>query len=213
MLGMSRRLRAPAPPPKARLPSLINPPPEEHRRATADDRRRLKASLSILSAGADRVCCLYRVPPTEIRARGGPATELLEALRHLPELADNEEQRQRARLAARGEIFEVRVGAFVRTGGARRHRKPRVFVLRSAVEAWWQQTLLDSAVVHRFESAVFEGCIGGLFCFNVRNTCSLQTVKSPAESHMHEWVEEMKAFSQSRVVLYPLSRIEPSVFL
>ncbi|CAM9759100.1 unnamed protein product [Scytosiphon promiscuus] len=92
---------------KVRLPSLINPPTEEHRRAIADDRRRLKASVSMLSAGADRVCCLYRVPKTEIRAGGGSATEMLRALRHLTEEADNGEQRHRARLAARGEAFEI----------------------------------------------------------------------------------------------------------
>eukprot|EP00752_Nemacystus_decipiens_P001572 g1533.t1 len=92
---------------KVRLPSLINPPPEEHQRALADDRRRLKSSLCMLSAGAERVRCLYRVPPAEVRAGGGPATALLEALRSLPEQADDEEQRQRARQAARGDTFEV----------------------------------------------------------------------------------------------------------
>eukprot|EP00903_Cladosiphon_okamuranus_P016531 g15251.t1 len=92
---------------KVRLPSLINPSPEEHRRALADDRRRLKSSVSMLSAGAERVRCLYRVPPAEVRAGGGPAMALLEALRSLPEQADNEEQRQRARQAARGDTFEA----------------------------------------------------------------------------------------------------------
>lgn len=61
----------------------------------------------MLSAGAERVRCLYRVPPAEVRAGGGPATALLEALRSLPEQADDEEQRQRARQAARGDTFEV----------------------------------------------------------------------------------------------------------
>ncbi len=73
----------------------------------ADDRRRLKSSVSMLSAGADRVCYLYRVPPVEVRAGGGPATALLDALHSLQEEADDEEQRQRARLAARGDAFEV----------------------------------------------------------------------------------------------------------
>lgn len=102
----------PHPSAQARLPSLITPTPEdEHRRASANDRRRLASSLSFLSAGADRVCLLYRVPPAETRAGGGPATKLLEDLRSLPEKADNEEQRQRARRAARGDTFEVRFGA------------------------------------------------------------------------------------------------------
>ena len=67
----------------------------------------------MLAAGADRVCYLYRVPPAEVRAGGGPATALLEALRSLPEEADDEEQRQRARRAARGDTLEVRVRLFV----------------------------------------------------------------------------------------------------
>lgn len=75
----------------------------------------------MLSAGADRVCCLYRVPPTEMRAGGGPATELVDILRGLPEEADNEEQRQRARLAARGDSFEViGLACCVQKGGIRR---------------------------------------------------------------------------------------------
>lgn len=61
----------------------------------------------MLSAGAERIRCLYHVPPAEVRAGGGPATALLEALRSLPEEADDEEQRQRARQAARGDTFEV----------------------------------------------------------------------------------------------------------
>lgn len=65
----------------------------------------------MLSAGAERVRCLYRVPPAEVRAGGGPATAMLEALRFLPEQADDEEQRQRARQAARGDTFEVCVCA------------------------------------------------------------------------------------------------------
>lgn len=72
----------------------------------------------MLSAGAERVRCLYRVPQAEVRAGGGPAKALLEALRSLPEQADDEEQRQRARQAARGETFEVSVYVFMPVVGA-----------------------------------------------------------------------------------------------
>ena len=62
----------------------------------------------MLSAGADRVEQLCRVPRAEVGAGVGPALNLLQALRSLPEEADREEQRHRARLAARGETFEAR---------------------------------------------------------------------------------------------------------
>ena len=100
----------------------------------ADDRRRLKSSLSMLSAGAERVRCLYRVPPAEARTGGGPATALLEALRSLPEQGDDEEQRQRARQAARGDTFEVCVRVYVclRDASARvtKERLARLIVRR-----------------------------------------------------------------------------------
>ena len=92
---------------QARLRELTAPAPEEHRRASADDSRRLESSLSMLSAGADRVQHLCGAPRAEIEAGVGPALDLLQDLRSLPEEADREEQRHRARRAARGETFEV----------------------------------------------------------------------------------------------------------
>ena len=90
-----------------RLQELTRPSPEEHHRAQIDERRRLKLCLSMLSAGADRIRHLYSVPHAEVVAKGGPATKLVEALQRLPETADEEEQRQRGRRAARGDTFEV----------------------------------------------------------------------------------------------------------
>lgn len=91
---------------------LIHPPADESRRAERDDRRRLEMCVSLLSAGADRIRCLYRVPRAKTDSctaggAGSPATVLLESLRRLPDELDEEEQRHRGRRAARGDTAEV----------------------------------------------------------------------------------------------------------
>lgn len=91
------------------LQELISPSPEEYRRAQMDELQRIKLSLSMLAAGADRIHDLYHVPQTEVIAKGGPATNLSRALKALPEAADEEEQRHRGRQAVRGDTFEVRL--------------------------------------------------------------------------------------------------------
>ena len=69
----------------------------------------------MLSAGADRVQRVYGVPRAEVGVGVGPALDLIGALRSLPQEADREEQRHRARRAARGDSFKACVPILART--------------------------------------------------------------------------------------------------